>query len=242
MVHLRTKRITGFEALLRWRHPVHGIVAPSKFIPVAESAGLIQEIGRRVLARACAAAAHWPPHLKVSVNLSAAQFAQGDIVEDIHSALSRAGLRPERLVVEITESLLMNDSAGTLQTLQRLKALNIDIAMDDFGTGYSSLSYLRKYPFDRIKIDRNFISSASLGAKSTAIVRTIVELGSLLGMTTVAEGIETETDLAMLLALDCQEGQGYLFGRPMPHDQVCELIDDDMLKQDEADGRHSKVA
>jgi len=242
VVHLRTKRITGFEALLRWRHPVHGVIAPSKFIPVAEGAGLIHEIGRRVLAQACAAAANWPPHLKVSVNLSASQFAQGDIVEDIRSALSRAGLRPERLVVEITESLLMNDSAGTLQTLHRLKALNIDIAMDDFGTGYSSLSYLRKYPFDRIKIDRDFISSASLGDKNSAIVRTIVELGSLLGMTTVAEGIETETDLAMLLAVDCEEGQGYFFSRPIPYDRVFDLIDADMRNQDDVDRRQSKVA
>jgi len=242
VVHLRTRRMTGFEALLRWRHPVHGVVAPSRFIPVAEGAGLIQEIGRRVLAQACAAAARWPSHLKVSVNLSAAQFVQGDIVEDIRSALSRAGLRPERLVVEITESLLMNDDASTLQTLHRLKALNIDIAMDDFGTGYSSLSYLRKYPFDRIKIDRNFITSASLGDKSSAIVRTIVELGSLLGMTTVAEGIETETDLAMLLAVDCEEGQGYFFSRPMPHDKVFELIDADRHDPGEAGRFQSKVA
>ena len=132
-------RMTGFEALVRWTHPVHGVVPPSTFIPVAEEAGLINEIGRWVLAQACADAARWPAHLKVAVNLSVAQFTHGDIVEDVRAALSRAGLRPERLIVEITESLLLAENVTTLDTLHRLKALSIEIAMDDFGTGYSSL-------------------------------------------------------------------------------------------------------
>jgi diguanylate cyclase (GGDEF)-like protein len=225
VVNLRTMKTTGLEALLRWTHPVHGAVPPSTFIPVAEDAGLIGEIGRWVLTQACADAAQWPPHLKVSVNLSAAQFEQGDIVEDIRAALSRAGLRPDRLVVEITESLLLTESTTTLNTLHRLKTLGIDIAMDDFGTGYSSLSYLRKYPFDRIKIDRTFVSAASPGDQNLAIIQTIVQLGASLGMTTVAEGIETETDLQMLVATGCPEGQGYLFSPPVPRDKVFEILE-----------------
>ncbi|HEX9904497.1 MAG TPA: EAL domain-containing protein [Propylenella sp.] len=224
VVHLRSMKMTGLEALLRWTHPVHGVVPPSKFIPVAEEAGLISEIGRWVLREATRDATKWPPHLKVSVNLSAAQFAQGDIVEDIREAMSRAGLRPERLVVEITESLLLTENMGTVDTLNRLKALGVGIAMDDFGTGYSSLSYLRKYPFDRIKIDRAFVNSAGHGDQSAAIIRTIVQLGASLGMTTVAEGVETEEHLNMLLAAGCPEGQGYLFSRPVPRDQVFEIV------------------
>jgi EAL domain-containing protein (putative c-di-GMP-specific phosphodiesterase class I) len=176
-----------------------------------------------VLRQACSDAAEWPPHLKVSVNLSAAQFAHGDIVEDIRSALSRAGLRADRLVVEITESLLLTENAGTLDTLHRLKAIGVHIAMDDFGTGYSSLSYLRKYPFDRIKIDRAFVNS-NRGDPSAAIIRTIVNLGASLGMTTVAEGVETEQDLEMLLQAGCPEGQGYLFSPPVPRDKVFEIL------------------
>ena len=224
IVHLQTMRTTGFEALLRWIHPVHGAVSPAKFIPVAEDAGLITEIGRWVLAQACADAARWPAHLKLSVNLSPVQFAHGDIVQDIRAALSRAGLRPERLIVEITESLLLTESIATLDTLHRLKSLGIEVAMDDFGTGYSSLSYLRKYPFDRIKIDRDFVNSAGQGDTGAAIVQTIVQLGAALGMTTVAEGIETRESLETLLAAGCPEGQGYLFSEARPASRVLEMI------------------
>ena len=224
VVHLRSMKITGLEALLRWTHPVRGMVPPSTFIPVAEDAGLITEIGRWVLRRACQDAASWPAHLKVSVNLSAAQFAHGDIAEDIADTLQRTPLRPDRLVVEITESLLLSENKATLGTLHRLKALGIDIAMDDFGTGYSSLSYLRKYPFDRIKIDRAFVSTASHGEQGAAIIKTIVNLGHSLGMGTVAEGVETEKDLEMLLAAGCAEGQGYLFSPPVPRDRVFDLV------------------
>nr|MBA3518104.1 EAL domain-containing protein [Hyphomicrobiales bacterium] len=224
VVQLSTMTITGFEALLRWTHPEQGSIPPSKFIPIAEDAGLITEIGRWVLQEACADAAEWPAELKVSVNLSAAQFATGDIEADVVAALRGAKLGPDRLVVEITESLLLSDNKGTLDTLHRLKGLGIDIAMDDFGTGYSSLSYLRKYPFDKIKIDRAFVSQAGRGKESAAIIQTIVQLGNSLGMTTVAEGIETEQDLEMLLAVSCPEGQGYLFSRPVPRDQVFDLV------------------
>ena len=224
IVHLETMKTTGFEALLRWIHPVHGRVPPGEFIPVAEDAGLITEIGRWVLAQACADAASWPAHLKLSVNLSAVQFAHGDIVEDIRAALSRAGLRPERLVVEITESLLLTESIATLDTLRRMKELGLEVAMDDFGTGYSSLSYLRKYPFDRIKIDRDFVNSAGQGDTGAAIVQTIVQLSAALGMTTVAEGIETEESLETLLAAGCPEGQGFLFSEAQPASKVMEMI------------------
>lgn len=224
IVDLRSMKITGMEALLRWTHPERGVVPPSRFIPIAEDTGLIVEIGRWVLAQACADAARWPSHLKIAVNLSPAQFAHGDIVEDVRTALSRAGLRPERLVGEITESLLLTETTSTLDALRRLKDVGIEIAMDDFGTGYSSLSYLRKYPFDRIKIDRDFLGAAERGEESAAIVQTIVRLGAALGMTTIAEGVETLEDLQMLIGAGCPEAQGYLFSPPMPREQVFEML------------------
>jgi diguanylate cyclase (GGDEF)-like protein len=224
VVHLRTMRITGLEALLRWVHPTRGSVPPAQFVPLAEDTGLIVEIGRWVLLQACADAADWPPHLKVAVNLSAAQFAHGDIAADVASALRRSGVDPRRLVVEITESLLLSEKKGTLEALRALKALGVDIAMDDFGTGYSSLSYLRKYPFDRIKIDRSFVTTASRGEQGAAIIQTIVHLGASLGMTTIAEGVETERDLELVLAAGCSEGQGYLFSPPVPRSRVIDLV------------------
>jgi EAL domain-containing protein (putative c-di-GMP-specific phosphodiesterase class I) len=224
VINLRTGGITGLEALLRWSHPVRGSVPPAEFIPIAEDVGLITEIGRWVLQQACADAVEWPADLKVAVNLSAAQFAGGDIVEEIKAVLSAAGLSPKRLVVEITESLLLSQKRGTLDTLNRLKALGVPITMDDFGTGYSSLSYLRNYPFDRIKIDRAFVGPASRGEASPAIIQTIVNLGHSLGMTTVAEGVETQDDLELLLAAGCSEGQGYFFSPPVTGDKVLGLV------------------
>ena len=222
VVELATARTVGFEALMRWTHPEHGAVPPSKFIPIAEETGLITEIGRWAFGQACAAAARWPAHIKLSVNLSAAQFTQSDIVEDIRAALSRAGLRPDRVIVEITESLLLAENITTLNALRRLKAMGIEVAMDDFGTGYSSLSYLRKYPFDRIKIDRAFVSALNSGEQAAAIVRTIVQLGAAFGMTTVAEGVETQDELDILLAAGCPQGQGYFFSKPV---SACEVLD-----------------
>jgi predicted signal transduction protein with EAL and GGDEF domain len=224
VVNLRSMKITGLEALLRWAHPTRGSVPPADFIPLAEDTGLIGEIGRWVLHQACAEAVDWPKHLTVAVNLSAAQFAHGDIVEDVAAALRRSGLDARRLVVEITESLLLNEKKGTLEMLRGLKALGVAIAMDDFGTGYSSLSYLRKYPFDRIKIDRTFVTTASRGNEGAAIIQTIVHLGASLGMTTIAEGVETEKDLELVLAAGCLEGQGYLFSPPVPRSQVLDLV------------------
>jgi diguanylate cyclase (GGDEF)-like protein len=224
IVNLATRQITAAEALLRWTHAEQGAIPPSRFIPIAEESGLITQIGRWVLRQACADAATWPSHLKVSVNLSAAQFTKGEVVEDIREALSRAGLRPERLNAEITESLLLTESPATLDALHRMKALGINIAMDDFGTGYSSLSYLRKYPFDRIKIDRTFVNSDMGHEQNTVIIRTIVQLSEALGMTAIAEGVETNDDLAMLIAAGCHEGQGYLFSPPVPRERLSELL------------------
>ena len=209
IVNINSRRVTGLEALLRWNHPQRGWVPPSEFVALAEATGLICAIGQWVLFKACREATKWPKHLRVAVNLSPLQFKQEGLPDLVSEALSSAGLSATRLELEITESILLENTEQTLAALRRLRALGVRIAMDDFGTGYSSLSNLRSFAFDKIKIDRNFITSASLGDKSSAIVRTIVELGSLLGMTTVAEGIETETDLAMLLAVDCEEGQGY---------------------------------
>jgi diguanylate cyclase (GGDEF)-like protein len=224
VVELQSLKVTGMEALLRWDHPVRGPVPPSEFIPIAEEAGLISEIGRYVLRRACQDAAEWPVELTVAVNLSAAQFTQSDILDDVSVALARANVSPRRLVVEITESLLLNEDRATLEKLHRLKGLGIEIAMDDFGTGYSSLSYLRKYPFDRIKIDRAFLQTASDGEHGAAIIRTIVELGASLGMATVAEGVETEADLQLLRNAGCLEGQGYLFSPAVPRDKIPALL------------------
>ncbi len=224
VVELSSGRTAGFEALMRWTHPERGPVPPSTFIPIAEDAGLITEIGRWVLQQACAEAARWPADIKIAVNLSAAQFTRSDIVEDVRTALSRAGLRPERLVVEITESLLLTENVATINKLHRLKALGINIAMDDFGTGYSSLSYLRKYPFDCIKIDRCFVNTVSDGAQSIAIIKTIVQLADALGMTTIAEGVETQEELNALRAAGCPKGQGFLFSQPLPAAEVLDLI------------------
>jgi diguanylate cyclase (GGDEF)-like protein len=224
VVNLRTMKITGLEALVRWDHPQRGSVSPSDFIPVAENTGLISDLGRFVLDRACQDAAAWASDLKIAVNLSAAQFTQSDIAADVTHAIAKAGLQPHRLVVEITESLLLNEDKRTSEKLSQLKRLGVQIAMDDFGTGYSSLSYLRKYPFDRIKIDRSFLQTASDGPQGAAILRTIVELGETLGMTTIAEGIETEADLELLLSTDCVEGQGYLFSPAVPRDQIPALL------------------
>jgi len=223
VVDLRSRRITGVEGLLRWTHPLRGNVPPSAFIPIAEEAGLIVEIGRWVLRTACADAVGWPGTPKISVNLSPVQFRRGGMTETVAAALGDSGLAPERLLLEITESLLLDQDHETLRVLNELKALGVEIAMDDFGTGYSSLSYLRRYPFDRIKIDRAFIDPSS-GQQGAAIIQTMVSLGNSLGMTTVAEGVETEQDREMLLAAGCTEAQGYLFSPPVPRDAIGRLL------------------
>jgi predicted signal transduction protein with EAL and GGDEF domain len=218
LVDLRSRRIKGFEALVRWRHPLRGFVGPAEFIPLAEELGLIGSIGEWVLRRACAEAAAWPDGLKVAVNLSAAQFRAGRaLIDAITGALQVSGLAAARLEIEITEGVVLQDTEETLATLRRIKALGVSIAMDDFGTGYSSLSYLRRFPFDKVKIDQSFVRGLGTdGGDCLAIVSAVATLCGSLGMAATAEGIETEEQLARLAAEGLVEGQGHLFGRAVP--------------------------
>ena len=211
-----TGEIVGFEALLRWKHPNRGVVPPVEFIPVAEETAAIVPIGEWVLRTACVNAVNWIKPGKVAVNLSPVQFQHGDIVALVHSILLETGLPANRLELEITEGVLLHDLNGALNTLRRLKALGVQIAMDDFGTGYSSLSYLQAFPFDRIKIDASFIRTLSTSPQAKAIVRAVVALGASLDMPVTAEGVETAEQRAFLVELNCEEIQGYLVGRPSP--------------------------
>ncbi|AWM85365.1 bifunctional diguanylate cyclase/phosphodiesterase [Microvirga sp. 17 mud 1-3] len=215
-VDIRKTVITGYEALLRWRHPERGIVSPAEFIPIAEDIGLISPLGEWVVREACREAARWPAPMKVAVNLSPVQFRNRNLVQSVRQALESSGLSPSRLELEITESVLLQDNDTTLATLHQLRKLGVRIAMDDFGTGYSSLSYLRSFPFDKIKIDQSFVQGLSTRADCLAIVQSIAGLGTSLGMSTVAEGVETEDQLMQLRAAGCAEAQGYYFGRPKP--------------------------
>jgi diguanylate cyclase (GGDEF)-like protein/PAS domain S-box-containing protein len=224
LVDLATGEVRGLEALLRWPHPERGMIPPSEFIPVAEETGLIGALGAFVLRRACADAVRWPEHIKVAVNLSPLQFRAGNVLQAVNEALAISGLAPKRLELEITETLLLEKSDHVLATLHALRARGVRISMDDFGTGYSSLSYLRSFPFDKIKIDRSFICDLGSNMDSQAIVRAIVSLGSSLGITVTAEGIESEGDLACLKAEGCSEGQGYLFSAARPQSEVMQLI------------------
>jgi len=213
MVSLGSKRIIGAEALARWPHPEHGMVAPAEFIPIAESAGLIGELGAWVLRTACIRAAKWDG-LCLAVNLSPEQVRRPGLVELVTAVLAETGLPPARLELEITEGLLLHDTAATLATLSRLRVLGVGIALDDFGTGYSSLSYLRRFPFSKIKIDRSFVAGMATDPGAAAIVQAVATLGRSLNMTVNAEGIETADQLNMLLAIGCGEAQGNLLGRP----------------------------
>ncbi len=216
VVDAHSRAVCGYEALMRWNHPLRGQVPPSDFIPIAEETGIIQELGEWVLRTACADAARWPAPLKVAVNLSPVQFRSKALVQTVMSALAHTRLDPGRLELEITESVLLDRNEDTLQTLRSLKALGIQIAMDDFGTGYSSLGSLRGFPFDKIKIDRSFIRDVTTGSDAIAIVELVIGVARSLGMATTAEGIETEEQFECLKRLGCDQMQGYLFGRPMP--------------------------
>ncbi len=224
LVAVQSGRITGLEALLRWHHPERGCISPADFIPCAEDTGLIVPIGEWVLHRACTEAAGWPGALKVAVNLSAIQFRNAGLYDAVRLALRRSGLAPERLELEITESALIADWETTIAVLEQIKRLGVKVSMDDFGTGYSSLSYLRKFPFDKVKIDQFFIRELSGGAGSRAIIRAIVDLCRALGIATTAEGVETEEQLAVIGAERCTEVQGFLLSRPMPPDAVRALL------------------
>lgn len=216
LVSASEERVNGFEALVRWQHADRGLVGPSHFIALAEDIGLIGRIGRFVLQRACHEARNWPEHCKVAVNLSPAQFRNKSLAADVVAALDSSGLAPHRLELEITESALLDTTADTLAILHQLRTLGVKIAMDDFGTGFSSLSYLRSFPFDRIKIDRSFISEIASNRECQSIVRAVAALGQNLGMTTTAEGIETLEQLLLVRAQGCTDLQGYYFSKPMP--------------------------
>ncbi|PZR37373.1 putative bifunctional diguanylate cyclase/phosphodiesterase [Caulobacter segnis] len=209
-------RIIGFEALLRWQHPRRGLVAPTEFIECAEQWGLINKIGEWVLNEACRTAVAWPSPLTVAVNLSPHQFASGNLVAQVRKALKASRLAPSRLELEITEGLLLQDSATTLDQLAQLKKLGVKIAMDDFGTGYSSLSYLWRFPFDKIKIDRSFVAEMQDNAAIADILRTIALLGRTLNLEVTAEGVETADQARLLSEMRCDQFQGFLYGRPMP--------------------------
>jgi diguanylate cyclase (GGDEF)-like protein len=222
--NLRADAVSGFEALLRWRHPTRGLISPAEFIPVAEETGMIGPLGEWVLRTACGEAAAWPDPVRVAVNLSAVQFRSRNLVGAVMSALAAARLPPGRLELEVTESVLLLDSDATRATLHKLRELGVRIAMDDFGTGYSSLSYLRSFPFDRIKIDRSFVQELSSGSESVAIVHAIAELACKLGMETTAEGVETEEQLMILRAEACTEIQGYLISAPKPAAELAAVL------------------
>jgi diguanylate cyclase (GGDEF)-like protein len=217
-------RITGFEALLRWRHPTRGIVSPADFIPLAEDTGLIVSIGEWVLRRACDEAAGWPQDIKVAVNLSPVQFRKGRLVEVVTNVLAASGLAPQRLELEITEAALLQGNEETLVALRQLRDMGVRIAMDDFGTGYSSLSYLRQFPFDKIKIDRSFVQDLERMQEASTITRAITSLGSGLGIATTAEGVETAAQLAELRLEGCTEVQGFLFSPPRPGGEIPRML------------------
>jgi len=212
---LEQNRICSFEALLRWRHPKLGLISPVEFVPVAEDTGLIVPIGAWVIREACARAARWPEKIRVAVNVSAVQFHRGALSETILRALADSGLAPNRLEVEITESIFLDGGEATLRLLHALRTLGIRIALDDFGTGYSSLSYLQSFPFDKLKIDRSFIQNLLTRDGATAIVHAITELANALGIETTAEGVEETAQLMELRAHGCSSVQGFLFAEPM---------------------------
>jgi diguanylate cyclase (GGDEF)-like protein len=228
-VDLRTEQIIGVEALIRWQHPTRGLIAPDQFIPLAEESGLIVAIGAWVLHEACRQAAAWKANgnpLAMSVNVSARQLETNTLVDDVAAALAHSGLEPEMLTLEITETTLMRDAEATAERLRSLKQLGVRIAIDDFGTGYSSLAYLRQFPADTLKIDRSFISAIADSKQSTAIIQTLVQLGKTLDIETLAEGIEDQHQLQTLQQEHCDTGQGFLFARPLPADQIETLTRD----------------
>ncbi|MGR3632936.1 MAG: bifunctional diguanylate cyclase/phosphodiesterase [Limimaricola soesokkakensis] len=225
IVDMATGRVSCFEALLRWTHPQRGGVSPAEFIPLAEEIGLIGEIGAWVLQRACDAAAGWPAHVRIAVNLSPAQFRSQQLLDQVAQALSQAGLDPQRLELEITESVLLRQSELVLSILKQLRGMGVRVSMDDFGTGYSSLGYLRSFPFDKIKIDRSFIRDIEKSGDALSIVRAITGLGTSLGMTTTAEGVETFEQLNQLRSEGCNEVQGFYYSPAVRLDAVPALLD-----------------
>ena len=224
-IDLRDERIVGAEALLRWNHPTRGLVSPGEFIPVVEAIGLMEPLGRWVLAEACRTAVAWPGKLRLAVNVSAVQFTRGDLVEAVGSALATSGLPADRLDLEITESLFLQENRTIAATITHIGALGVSFVLDDFGTGYSSLAYIRKFPIDKIKIDRSFVTEIPMNPESVAIVRAVAALADSLGLRLIAEGIETAEQVKFLRLLGCHEGQGYLYAQPLAARDFVALIE-----------------
>jgi diguanylate cyclase (GGDEF)-like protein len=223
-VDLQSNRITGCEALLRWRHPERGMISPAEFVPVAEETGLINQLGEWVLTTACAEATTWPDHIKLAVNVSPVQFKSGTLALKIVAALNASGLPASRLELEITEAVLIRDDETALAILHQLRAIGVRIALDDFGTGYSSLSYLQRFPFDKIKIDRCFVTDIAEPDGSSCIVQAVVNIAAARHMTTIAEGVETQQQKELLRALGCTEMQGYLFSAAKPAAELKQML------------------
>ncbi len=216
-------RVSGFEALIRWHHPVKGMVSPALFIPLAEETGLIEKIGRWALETAVAQAARWPGDLSVAVNMSVVQFKSPTLVDDVKRAIANSGIAPSRLEIEVTESLFMDEAENVLSTLKAFRKMGITISMDDFGTGYSSLGYLSRFPFDKIKIDQSFVRDLGR-SENIAIVRSIIGLSRALGMKVIAEGVETDKQMQILASEGCRQMQGYLFSKPQPASNLARLL------------------
>jgi len=229
LIGLNDNRITGLEALLRWESPERGPISPAEFIPVAEETGIIVEIGDWVLREACLTAAAWPDDVSIAVNLSAAQFRNRRLFETVEAVLAETGLKATRLELEITETLLLAENDQTLETLHRLRQIGVRISMDDFGTGYSSLSYLRSFPFDKIKIDRSFIRDLKSKNDSLAIIKAVIGLAHSLGMSTTAEGIETEEQFSALRDQGCDQVQGFLFSPPVAPQTISQMLVEPIL-------------
>jgi len=224
LVSLRDDAVTGCEALLRWRHPERGMISPAEFVPVAEDTGLIVELGEWVLRTACAEAANWPDHVRLAVNVSPVQLKSPTLPLKVAAALAASGLSASRLELEITEAVLIGDDEAALAILHQLRAIGVRIALDDFGTGYSSLSYLKRFPFDKIKIDRCFVSDIAEIDGSSVIVQAVVNIAAAGNMTTTAEGVETQQQKERLRALGCTEMQGYLFSAAKPGSEVRQML------------------
>ncbi|MEH2590487.1 EAL domain-containing protein (putative c-di-GMP-specific phosphodiesterase class I) [Bradyrhizobium sp. AZCC 1721] len=223
-VDLRGDCVTGCEALLRWRHPVRGMISPADFVPVAEETGLIEEIGQWVLRTACAEAAAWPAHVRIAVNVSPIQFRSETLSVKVAAVLAETGLDPRRLELEITEAVLMADDDAALAALNQLRALGIHIALDDFGTGYSSLQYLQRFPFDKIKIDRSFVKEVTRNSSSASIIRAVVSIAADRNMITTAEGVETLQQRETVQSLGCTQMQGYVFSAARPAQEIRALL------------------
>ena len=225
VVATKSEKIVGVEALIRWKHPTRGYVSPARFIPIAEDTGIIGPIGEWILRTACAEVAQWPGNIRLAVNVSPIQFANPGLTAVVANTLAASGLAPDRLELEITESVFLNDDANTDSTFQMLKGLGVRLALDDFGTGYSSLGYLKKAPFDKIKIDQSFVRGATqLGSRNGAIIRSIVSLAEALHMDTTAEGVETHDELELIRSLGCSHVQGYIYSKPISASAVMVML------------------